>query len=216
MCFLEWVRCGAAAVLGTSGSRERPRRPRGRARGRRASRMPNWEFPTGSSLYAFCWRVMMSRRGKTSSSRNKPAKRVKRAPPCNMIKRAWPIRCPAPSFRGCVLESLCGGARAAAGEARRRRRRGEARDPPSNPPALGLGGRRGHTRRPRELAGAVGEGATPCTDGRPSENTPAWIASHQSSLPNGTRPKDIHLENLERSTTNAKIWGNVGVAACAV
>ena len=43
----------------------------------------------------------------------------------------------------------------------------------------------------RELAGpgAVGEGATPCTDGRPPENTPAWIASHQSSLP--TRPKDI-------------------------
>ena len=25
--------------------------------------------------------------------------------------------------------------------------------------------------RPRELAGAVGEGATPCTDGRPPENT---------------------------------------------
>jgi len=58
---------------------------------------------------------------------------------------------------------------------------------PSNPPALGLGGRRGHTRRPRELAGAVGEGATPCTDGRPPENTPAWIASHQSSLPNAAK-----------------------------
>ena len=41
--------------------------------------------------------------------------------------------------------------------------------------------------RPRELAGAVGEGATPCTDGRPSENTPAWIASHQSSLPNAAK-----------------------------
>ena len=52
---------------------------------------------------------------------------------------------------------------------------------------VGLGGRRGHTRRPRELAGAVGEGATPCTDGRPSENTPAWIASHQSSLPNAAK-----------------------------
>ena len=60
-------------------------------------------------------------------------------------------------------------------------------EPPSNPPALGLGGRRGHTRRPRELAGAVGEGATPCTDGRPSETTPAWIASHQSSLPNAAK-----------------------------
>ena len=34
-------------------------------------------------------------------------------------------------------------------------------EPPSNPPALGLGGRRGHTRPPRSggLAGAVGEGS---------------------------------------------------------
>ena len=60
-------------------------------------------------------------------------------------------------------------------------------EPPSNPPALGLGGRRGHTRRPRELAGAVGEGATPCTDGRPSENTPPWLGLHQSSLPNAAK-----------------------------
>ena len=63
---------------------------------------------------------------------------------------------------------------------------------PSNPPALGLGfDAWGHSRETRELAGAVGEGATPCTDGRPSETTPAWIASHRSSLP-PTRPKDIH------------------------
>ena len=60
-------------------------------------------------------------------------------------------------------------------------------EPPSNPPALGLGGRRGHTRRPRELAGAVGEVATPCTDGRPSENTPPWLGLHQSSLPNAAK-----------------------------
>ena len=40
---------------------------------------------------------------------------------------------------------------------------------------------------PRELAGAVGEGATPCTDGRPSENTPAWLGLHQSSLPNAAK-----------------------------
>ena len=59
---------------------------------------------------------------------------------------------------------------------------------PSNPPALGLGfDAWGHSRETRELAGAVGEGATPCTDGRPSENTPAWIASHQSSLPNAAK-----------------------------
>ena len=58
---------------------------------------------------------------------------------------------------------------------------------PSNPPALGLGGRRGHTRRPRELAGAVGEVATPCTDGRPPENTPPWLGLHQSSLPNAAK-----------------------------
>ena len=34
-----------------------------------------------------------------------------------------------------------------------------------------------------------------------SDNTPAWIASHQSilAIPNaGTRPKDIRLEKLER------------------
>ncbi len=59
---------------------------------------------------------------------------------------------------------------------------------PSNPPALGLGfDAWGHSRETRELAGAVGEGATPCTDGRPPENTPAWIASHQSSLPNAAK-----------------------------
>ena len=34
-----------------------------------------------------------------------------------------------------------------------------------------------------QLAGvAVGEGATPCTDGRPPENTPPWLGLHQSSL----------------------------------
>ena len=59
---------------------------------------------------------------------------------------------------------------------------------PSNPPALGRGfDAWGHSRETRELAGAVGEGATPCTDGRPPENTPAWIASHQSSLPNAAK-----------------------------
>ena len=56
---------------------------------------------------------------------------------------------------------------------------------PSNPPALGLGfDAWGHSRETRELAGAVGEGATPCTDGRPPENTPPWTGLHQSSLPN--------------------------------
>ena len=84
---------------------------------------------------------------------------------------------------------------------------------PSNPPALGLGGRRGHTRRPRELAGAVGEVATPCTDGRPPENTPPWLGLHQSydnntqiSLPNPrypTRPKDIHL-GITRTSRETK------------
>ena len=64
---------------------------------------------------------------------------------------------------------------------------------PSNPPALGLGGRRGHTRRPRELAGAVGEVATPCTDGRPSENTPPWLALHQSSLPNAAKRSQTYI-----------------------
>ena len=39
----------------------------------------------------------------------------------------------------------------------------------------------------RELAGAVGEGATPRTDGRPSENTPPWLGLHQSSLPNAAK-----------------------------
>ena len=74
------------------------------------------------------------------------------------------------------------------GEAAHAARWGGTGRAPSNKPALGLGGRRGHTtRRPRELAGAVGEGATPCTDGRPPENTPAWIASHQSSLPNAAK-----------------------------
>ena len=61
-------------------------------------------------------------------------------------------------------------------------------EPPSNPPALGHGGRRGQPRATSgTIAGAVGEGATPCTDGRPSETTPAWIASHQSSLPNAAK-----------------------------
>ena len=48
--------------------------------------------------------------------------------------------------------------------------------------------------RPRELAGAVGEVATPCTDGRPSENTPPWLGLHQSSLPNAAKeypPREI-------------------------
>ena len=59
---------------------------------------------------------------------------------------------------------------------------------PSNPPALGLGfDAWGHSRETRELAGAVGEGATPCTDGRPSENTPPWLGLHQSSLPNAAK-----------------------------
>ena len=68
----------------------------------------------------------------------------------------------------------------------------------SSPPALGLGGRRGHSRRHLELAGAVGalvgEGATSCTDGRPSENTPAWNVTHPRYP---TRPKDINLEGPE-------------------
>ena len=75
---------------------------------------------------------------------------------------------------------------------------------PSNPPALGLGGRRGSTRRPRELAGAVGEGATPCTDGRPSENTPPWTGSHQSSLPNAVKgypPRELPLDTSQVSAT---------------
>ena len=46
---------------------------------------------------------------------------------------------------------------------------------PTRARCLGLGGRRGHSRRPRELAGAVGEGATPCTDGRPPENIHACV-----------------------------------------
>ena len=59
---------------------------------------------------------------------------------------------------------------------------------PSNPPALGLGfDAWDHSRETRELAGAVGEGATPCTDGRPSENTPPWLGLHQSSLPNAAK-----------------------------
>ena len=58
----------------------------------------------------------------------------------------------------------------------------------SLPPALGPGfDAWGHSRETRELAGAVGEGATPCTDGRPSENTPPWTGSHQSSLPNAAK-----------------------------
>ena len=67
----------------------------------------------------------------------------------------------------------------------------------SKPPALGPGfDAWGHSRETRELAGAVGEGATPCTDGRPSENTPPWTGSHQSSLPNAAKGYP-HLENLE-------------------
>ena len=68
-------------------------------------------------------------------------------------------------------------------------------EPPSNPPALDLGGRRGHTRRPRELAGAVGEGATPCTDG--GRQKTRLRGSRHTNPRYPTRPKDIHLENLE-------------------
>ena len=78
---------------------------------------------------------------------------------------------------------------------------------PSNPPALGLGfDAWGHSRETRELAGAVGEGATPCTDGRPPENTPAWIASHQSSLPNAAKgyPPREPRETFSRKSKTAK------------
>jgi len=49
-----------------------------------------------------------------------------------------------------------------------------------------------HTRRPREIAGAVGEGsegATPCTEtvGRQKTRLRGSIASHQSSLPNAAK-----------------------------
>ena len=50
-----------------------------------------------------------------------------------------------------------------------------------------LATRRGQRISTGTIAGAVGEGATPCTDGRPPENTPAWIASHQSSLPDAAK-----------------------------
>ena len=85
---------------------------------------------------------------------------------------------------------------------------------PSNPPALGprsrgTQGSHTHTRRPRELAGAVGEVATPCTDGRPPENTPPWLGLHQSSLPNAAKgyppreprePRPLSVKNLSKIT----------------
>ena len=89
------------------------------------------------------------------------------------------------------------------GEAAHAARWGGTGRAPSNPPALGLGGRRGHTRRPRELAGAVGEVAIPCTDGRPPENTPPWLGLHQSSLPNAAKgypprePRERKGEKME-------------------
>ena len=100
---------------------------------------------------------------------------------------------------------------------------------PSNPPALGLGfDAWGHSRETRELAGAVGEGATPCTDGRPSENTPPWTGLHQSSLPNAaegyptSRPRDKAVKRFtslwslkagQRWTarSSAERWPQVGM-----
>ena len=68
--------------------------------------------------------------------------------------------------------------------------------------ALGLGfDAWGHSRETRELAGAVGEGATPCTDGRPSENTPPWLGLHQSSLPNAAKGYPPR-EPREKGTVN--------------
>ena len=79
---------------------------------------------------------------------------------------------------------------------------------PSNPPALGLGfDAWGHSRETRELAGAVGEGATPCTDGRPSENTPPWLGLHQSSLPNAAKgyPPREPRENITEASS-ISLW----------
>ena len=67
------------------------------------------------------------------------------------------------------------------------------------------------------LAGAVGEGATPCTDGRPSENTPAWIASHQSSLPtseresfNKQKPSVVRKRNTRPTRARLGVdWANL-------
>ena len=65
--------------------------------------------------------------------------------------------------------------------------------------------------RPRELAGAVGEVATPCTDGRPPENTPPWLGFiHQSSLPNAAKgypprePRARHRGPYTRATTQPR------------
>ena len=76
----------------------------------------------------------------------------------------------------------------------------------------------------RELAGAVGEGATPCTDGRPPENTPAWIASQQFSLRNAAKgypPRSRTSRDHEGSRASAhplamptSCWA-AGQAACA-
>ena len=96
-------------------------------------------------------------------------------------------------------------------------------EPPSNPPALGLGGRRGHTRRPRELAGAVGEGATPCTDGRPSENnasvarvTPILatqrgqrISTSRTSRTSLTRKRNRRRANLNAPMASHRIGARV-------
>ena len=40
---------------------------------------------------------------------------------------------------------------------------------------------------PASPRGQSEKGATPCTDGRPSENTPPWLGLHQSSLPNAAK-----------------------------
>ena len=66
----------------------------------------------------------------------------------------------------------------------------------------------GHSRETRELAGAVGEGATPCTDGRPSENTPPWLGLHQSSLPNAAKE---YPPREPREPCCASVLGALGV-----
>ena len=70
-------------------------------------------------------------------------------------------------------------------------------EPPSNPPALGLGfDAWGHSRETRELAGAVGEKGQlrALTVGR---QKPPLRGSRHTNPRYPTRPKDIHLENLE-------------------
>ena len=70
-------------------------------------------------------------------------------------------------------------------------------EPPSNLPALGLGfDAWGHSRETRELAGAVGEVATPCTDVGRQKTRLRGSGYTNPRYP--TRPKDIHLENLEK------------------